>query len=162
MKIILQSAFCFVSQCCPCMWKIKDTAVLMGWNKQIYIESFHFHSQGHKYGFLEGFIQMGVDSLSLYCGSQRGWQYPEPRESEKKVLDSEQDADWIRQNLWQPVQPWLHQPRSFHQRHPRLPLKAWPAFSFVFVCFCVFFVCKMPHCLYSICNLLYLPENSLK
>lgn len=39
----------------PSNVKIKDTAVHIGWNKQIYIESFHFHSQGHKYGFREGF-----------------------------------------------------------------------------------------------------------
>lgn len=39
---------------CAC-GKIKDAAVLIGWNKQIYIESLHFDSQGHKYAFHEGF-----------------------------------------------------------------------------------------------------------
>lgn len=32
----------------------KDTAVLVEWNKQIYIESFHFHFQGHKKSFRKG------------------------------------------------------------------------------------------------------------
>lgn len=36
--------------------KIKDTPVLMGWSKQIYINSFHFRSRGHKYGFHMGVV----------------------------------------------------------------------------------------------------------
>lgn len=36
--------------------KIKDTAVLMGWSKQIYIKSFHFRSREHKCGFHLGLV----------------------------------------------------------------------------------------------------------
>lgn len=39
-----------------CIMKIKDTPVLMGWSKQIYINSFHFRSRGHKYGFHMGVV----------------------------------------------------------------------------------------------------------
>lgn len=53
------SFFCGVPQQCQknmCIMKIKDTAVLMGWSKQIYIKSFHFRSREHKCGFHLGLV----------------------------------------------------------------------------------------------------------
>lgn len=67
-------AFCCVPQYCQqnmCIMKIKDTAVLMGWSKQIYIESFHFHSQGRKHGSHKGFISTAVDFDFLYCTAHK-------------------------------------------------------------------------------------------
>lgn len=84
--------------------KIKDTAVLLGWSKQIYIESFHFRSQGRKHGSREGFILTAADFHLLYCSSQGGGgNTSNQKRGKMQVLDSKQDADWIRQNLWQPV-----------------------------------------------------------
>lgn len=71
--------FCRVPQQCQknmCIMKIKDTAVLMGWGKQIYIKSFHFRLREQKYVFYLGLVRGAENFLFLdrlyWQGEERG------------------------------------------------------------------------------------------